>query len=190
MVLVDGHLRFSRVNLTKKDAKMQYENLKNLISTIKGTTFAGLDTLTEVKLKGGKKNPFQGRVQKKTTGANVMLYNDSSANVYGNMVKKRMVQEGKDPETFELKPRAWGVRIDNSPFIEHKDKYYLECIFISPGKSVYLVDGVETPKDEIEGLETEKKVSETAQGRIENKIILRTFSLDSIQEVRLKGTSS
>lgn len=167
---------------------MEYKNLKELVSTIKGTSFAGIDTLTEVKLKGGKKNPFQGRVQKKTTGANIMLYNDSSKNVYGNMVKKRMLEEGKDPETFELKPRVWGTRIENSPFIEHKDKYYLECIFVSPGKSVYLVDGVETPKEEIEGLETEKKVSETSQGGIENKIILRTFSLDSIEEVRLRGS--
>lgn len=169
---------------------MEYKNLKELVSTIKGTSFAGIDTLTEVKLKGGKKNPFQGRVQKKTTGANIMLYNDSSKNVYGNMVKKRMLEEGKDPETFELKPRAWGTRIENSPFIEHKDKYYLECIFVSPGKSVYLVDGVETPKEEIEGLETEKKVSETSQGGIENKIILRTFSLDSIEEVRLRGIAT
>ena len=167
---------------------MNYETLKEVIATIKGTTFAGIDTLTDVKLKGGKKNPFQGRVQKRTTGANIMLYNDSSSNVYGNMVKKRMLDEGKDPETFELKPRAWGMRVENSPFITHKDKYYLECIFVSPGKSVYLVDGVETPKEEIEGLETEKKESETSQGGIENKIILRTFSLDSIQEVRLKGT--
>lgn len=168
---------------------MEYKNLREIISTIKGTTFAGIDTITEVKLKGGKKNPFQGRVQKKTTGANVMLYNDSSKNVYGNMVKNRMIKEGKDPDTFELKPRTWGVRVENSPFIEHKDKFYLECIFISPGKSVYLVDGIETPKEEIEGLETEKKVSETSQGGIENKVILRTFSLDSIQEVRLKGTT-
>jgi len=168
---------------------MEYKNLKKIISTIKSTAIAEIDTTTQVKLKGGKKNPFQGRVQKRTIDANVMLYNDSSKNVYGNMVRDRMVEEGKDPDTFELKPRAWGVRIENSPFIEHKDKYYLECIFISPGKSVYLVDGVETPKEEIEGLETQKKVSETSQGGIENKVILRTFSLDSIEEVRIQRTT-
>ena len=164
---------------------MEYQQLKEALSAIEGTTVAGLDTLTDVKLKGGKKNPFQGRVQKRTVGAEVIVYNDSAVNVYANIVKKRMLEEAKDPETFELKPRAWGERIDNSPFIEHNNKYYLECIFTSPGKSVYLVDGVETPKEEIEGLETDKKVSETSQGGIEDKIILRTFSLDSIIELRI-----
>lgn len=169
---------------------MEYRTAQQIISKIDGNTTAEIDTITNVKLKGGKKNPFQDRVAKKTIGATVMLYNNSSENVYADMVKSRMVEEGKDPNEFTLKPRAWGERIENTPFIEHKEKQYLECIFVGAGKTVYLVDGEETPKEEIEGLETApRKVSEESQGGIEQKVTLRTFSLESILDIRLVETA-
>ena len=88
-----------------------------------------------MKLTGGKKNPFQGRVKKITDGANVMIFSGTAQNGYENMVKRRMLEEGKDPDTFVLGKRAWGTRIGETPFIEHNGKHYLECVFISPGKS-------------------------------------------------------
>lgn len=166
---------------------MRYEDISGVISQIEGESTATIETITEVKLKGGKKNPFQGRVQKRTVNAKVLLNNGSPESSYANKVKEQMVSEGKDPDTFVLKPRAWGERIGNTPFIEHKGKQYIECIFISGGDSVYLVDGTETPKDEIEGLEpTDKTPAETSQGGIEKKIVLRTFSLDSIQSLTIQ----
>jgi len=170
-----------------------YESLNEIISSIRGTTFAGITTRTQVKLKGGKKNPMQGRVEKLTEDANIIVYSNSEVSGYAAMVKRRMVKEGKDPEQFVMKPRAWGTRVGKSPFIKHNDKYYLECIFRSPGKTTYLLDGIPTPKEEIEGLPENKETSETkteaqekSQGGIEDKIIIRTFSLDSIISVKLK----
>ena len=138
-----------------------YLGLKQQIDQIKGTTFCGLTTLTSVKLKGGKKNPMQGRVTKKTEDANVILFSNTKDSGYVSIVRRRMISEGKDPDTFVPKPRAWGERVGNSPFIEHKGKHFLECFFISPGKSTYYLDGKEIDKDEIEGLETEKPKTET-----------------------------
>lgn len=165
---------------------MEYQAIKTAVDKVKGSTFISLDTLTEVKLTGGKKNPLQGRVQKATRGANVMIFNSTEQNGYENMIKRRMVEEGKDPSTFTLGKRAWGQRIEQSPFIDHNGKKYLECIFVSPGKSVYLVDGVETDKEDIEGIPVVKE-SEESQGGIENKVIIRSFSLDSITSVRING---
>lgn len=165
---------------------MDYEKLKAEVDKVKGSTFVSLDTVTDVKLTGGKKNPFQGRVKKITDGANVMIFSGTAQNGYENMVKRRMLEEGKDPDTFVLGKCAWGTRIGETPFIEHNGKHYLECVFISPGKSKYLVDGVETPKEEIEGIPEAKENTES-QGGIENKVVIRSFALDSISSVRMKG---
>lgn len=169
---------------------VNFEELQTLVNSVKGTTFAGLTTTTNVKLSGGKKNPQQGRITKRTESANIILFSNSEKSGYESMVRKRMISEGKDPEEFKLKPRAWGQRIGNSPFIEHNGKKYLECIFVSPGTTTYYEDGVEIDPDNIEGLPEKKEMTETqkeSQGGIENKVILRTFSLDSIVSIKIKN---
>jgi hypothetical protein len=165
---------------------MKYDDVKNVLNAVNGATFAGLDTVTQVKLKGGKKNPFQGRVTKLTKNSSVMLFTNKNSNAYENMVKRRLESEGKDSSSFELKARPWGSRIPNTPFVEHKDNKYLECIFLKGGESFYMVDGIETPKEKIEGLE-ERTSTEEAQGGLDNKVIIRTYSIDSIKELRVMG---
>lgn len=167
---------------------MNYDDLKVAISDIKGSTFVGIDTETVVKLKGGKKNEMQGRVTKVTEGANTMIFSEMAGSGYENMVKRRMVKEGKDPETFTVKPRAWGTRVEKSPFIEHKGKHYIECIFMASGKSHYLLDGVPIDAEEIEGLPEKRVETEESQGGVEDKVIIRTFALDSIKKIRINGT--
>lgn len=187
---MDSHQTFlDHLKVSKGEHKMEYAKLKELVETVNGTTFAGLDTFTDVKLKGGKKNLMQGRVTKRTSGSNVLLYSNSSVNGYESMVKRRMEKEGKDPEEFVLKPRAWGTRVGHSPFIEHNGKHYLECIFVSGGKSEYFLDGNPIEKENIEGLDDPKELPshEASQGGISEKIILRTYSLDSIERITLKG---
>jgi len=169
---------------------INYETLNEVISKVKGTTFAGITTRTQVKLTGGKKNPMQGRVEKLTEDSNIVVYSNAEVSGYGAMVKRRMLKEGKDPEEFVMKPRAWGTRVGKSPFIEHNGKYYLECIFRSAGKTTYLLDGKPIDKEEIEGLPEPKEKTEAqekSQGGIEDKIILRTFALESIVSVKLKN---
>jgi len=165
---------------------MNYDDVKNVLDKVNGATFAGLDTVTQVKLKGGKKNPLQGRVTKKTQGSTVMLFTNKNSNGYANMVKRRLEKEGKDAGSFELKPRTWGQRIDNTPFVEHKEKKYLECVFIKGGKSVYMVDDTEVDANEIEGLDN-PKVADVSQGGLDNKVIIRTYAIESIEKMRVMG---
>lgn len=169
---------------------MELKQLKEVLSTVNGATFAGIDTAVGVKLKGGKKNPMQGRVTKHTTGSNVILYANTDDSPYKAMVQRRMEAEGKDPSTFELKPRAWGVRDGKTPIILHNDKAYLEVIFIKGGKSQYFLDDEPIAKEDIEGMDdepVETEASKASQGGIEDKVVIRTYSLDSIKELRLMG---
>jgi hypothetical protein len=168
--------------------------LREIFSNVHGTSFVGLDTETVVKLKGGKKNEQQGRVTKKTIGSQVMVFSNTGQNGYENMVKRRLVEEGKDPESFKLGERAWGTRVPNLPIIEHeKDgvvKEYLEAIFQKAGKSEYFLDGMPINKEDIEGLDAIDSVEPlvpTGQGGLDEKVVLRTFSADSLLNVRVDG---
>lgn len=163
---------------------MKLETAQAAFETLEGGTFVGMDTVTDVKLTGGKKNPQQGRVTKRMTGAQVMCFTNSKTNAYDAMVRRRLEAEGKDPESFELGPRAWGHRITGTPFVEHNGKHYLEVIFMKSGAVQYLLDGQPVDETAIEGLPDRK---EGEQAGLEDKVVLRTFSLDSIVELRAMG---
>ena len=123
---------------------MRLETILNAVETISGAAFIGIDTDSIVSLKGGKKNPLQGRVHKVTLGSTVMCFQHKYTNGYENMVRRRLEQEGKDPDSFKLSPRVWGTRLPELPIVVHeKDgvvKHYLEVIFMQQGKSHYYLD--------------------------------------------------
>lgn len=159
------------------------------LATVQGSSIASIDTETQVTLKGGKKNPMQGRVTKRTEGGNIMLFTNSNSNAYDNMVRRRLAAEGKNPNDFKLSPRTWGVRVTDTPFVEHKGQLYVEAIYLNPPKVVkYFLDGVETAKSAIIGLEDRE---ESAQGGLseENKVPLRVYKLESIKCLRMGGNS-
>lgn len=165
---------------------MEYKVIKDIVDGIKGTRFASIDTTSQVTLLGGKKNSMQGRVTKKTIGSTVILA-VSAENVYANMVKKRLIEEGKDFTEFKLKPRAWGVRDGDTCFIKHNDKIYLECIFTKAGKSKYYLDDEEIETDKIEGFKEPAKVNEESQGGLEDKVVIRTYDINSLDAIRING---
>ena len=164
---------------------MKLETVKAALATLAGGTFVGIDTVTEVKLSGGKKNPQQGRITKATTGSQVMCFSNTNGSAYDAMVKRRLAAEGKDPETFVLGPRKWGQRVTGTVFIEHEGAHYLEVIFMKAGTSLYLQDGYPIAKELIEGLPESRE--DNGQGGLENKVVIRTYALDSIVAMRAMG---
>lgn len=168
---------------------MKPKSLVDAVKNITGASFIGLDTLTDVKLTGGKKNPMQGRVTKRMIGANVMAFANKNVNGYEAMIQRRLAAEGKDPATFKVGERAWGTRVPNMPIIEHqKDgdtKYYLEVIFLRPGNVEYLLDGAPVSKSDIEGLPEAGDGGD--QGGLENTVVIRAFAAESITELRIDG---
>jgi hypothetical protein len=139
-------------------------------------------------LQGGQGNPQQGRVTKRMTGAQIMVFQNRNVNGYEAMVRRRLTAEGKNPDSFQLGQRAWGTRVPDMPIVEHiKDghvKYYLEVIFLRPGRTEYLLDGVPVPEAQIQGLAARE---EGQQGGLDNRVIIRTFAADSVTEVRVNG---
>lgn len=165
---------------------MQLNTAQDAFSKLAGGTFVGIDTLTTVTLKGGRKNPQQGRVMKRVTGSRVMCFSNQNGSAYEAMVQRRLAAEGKDPSSFELGPRAWGTRITGTPFVEHNGAHYLEVIVLTAGQVEYLLDGMPVPRSEIEGLE-DRTANPDSQGGLDNKVIIRTFALDSITALRANG---
>lgn len=165
-------------------------DLRDILKNVSGMTFVGLDTMTRPLLKGGKKNVMQGRITKVIVGSSVMVFQNKTINGYEAMVKRRLEAEGKDSTNFQLGERKWGERIPDLPLVEHvKDgekKFYLEVIFLRAGEVFYFLDGSPIDKQDIEGLQ-EVAVSEDAQGGLDNQVIIRTFSVDSLLGVRIDG---
>ena len=150
---------------------------------LQGVAIGSLTSETVVTLTGGQKNPQQGRVVKRSEGANVMFFTNSTTNTYNNIVQKRLVAEQKNPADFVLGKRMWGERLPETPFVQHKGQLYVEVVFLHAPKVVkYFLDGVEVAKSAIIGL-PEKQ--EGAQGGLENKVILRDFKLSSIKEIKM-----
>ena len=164
---------------------MKLETAQRAFAALEGATFVGMDTETPVKLKGGMKNPQQGRVVKVQRGAQVMSFSNTNGSAYAAMVRRRLAEEGKDPDSFELGPRAWGERIAGTPFVEHKGNHYLEVIFLSAGETEYRLDGVTVPESVIEGLPP--KPESNGQGGLDRKVVIRTFKLENITELRAYG---
>lgn len=159
-------------------------NLATLLTDgINGANIVAIDTVTDVKLRGGKKNPHQGRVTKRVSGSNVMVFQNKSINGYDAMVKRRLTKEGKNPDTFVLSPRAWGKRLSGAPFVEHNGSYYVEVIFLHPGQTEYLLDGKLVDPATIEGMPAAKE--EATQGGLDDKVIIRTYKADSIKSITI-----
>jgi hypothetical protein len=156
--------------------------IEQLMTQVNGATFISIDTETPVKLTGGKNNPLQGRVVKRVTGSNVMVFQNKTTNAYENMVNKRLVEEGFEPQSFSVGPRTWGTRRQDSPFVDHDDNIYLEVIFLRAGDVQYLVDG-EVFEGHIDGLP--QSSSEGHQGGLENKVIIRTYNIDNIKSITI-----
>ena len=170
---------------------MKLKTVQLALAALHGGTFAGIDTLTDVVLKGGKGNPMQGRVKKRNLGSNVMVFSNTNKNSYEAMVKSRLAKEGKPVERFELSPRAWGERVPGTAFVRHtpkgsdKETWYLECIFMEPGLVNYEFNGKLIDPSMITGLPEGRESS--GQGGLENQVAIRSIKIDNIIAIRVFG---
>lgn len=128
---------------------------------------------------------MKDRVTKFVEGSNLIIFQNQNVNGYERMVKRRLEKEGKDPQTFKLSPRRWGVRIKGTPIVTHYDKWYLEVIFLRCGKVTYFLDGEEIDKGDIEGLDEDRVEGE--QGGLEDKVIIRTYTSHTIKKIVVNG---
>jgi hypothetical protein len=183
---------------------MNLEQMKALLMSFEGATFAGLDTVTVPTLKGGKANPFQGKLAKHCNGSRVMLFTNKKSSGYENKVKRHLEKAGLDPESFQMGALPWGERLPNSPLIVNKEKHYLQCVFLEAGTVEYRAteeiitngfldvgmshycNGDYVPKENIPGL-SDKTGSEHQGLERDSQVIVRTYALESIVALRAMG---
>ena len=155
---------------------------------VQGSSIASINTETVEELTGGKKNPMQGRVTKRTEGGKVMFFTNTNSNAYNNMVKRRLEAEGKDANNFTLGKRTWGERMPETPFVQHNNQLYVEVVYLAAPKIIrYFFDGVAIAKEAIIGLKENK--AEGAQGGLENKVVIRTYKLENVKQIKMGDLS-
>lgn len=192
------------------------QNILDVLETVKGSSFASIDTMTEMGLRsrldeskepsdvlsavvrafkraGLKKNPYIGKIFRRVDSTSVQLFTNSNTNGYENMVKRRLENEGKSADDFTVGKPVWGSRIKNLPIVEHNGEYYLECIVQGPGTATYYFDTenaknryVEIPYSEIIGTSPVSN-SGNGQGGLEGRVVIVRYRLSSIRGIRVGG---
>lgn len=169
-------------------------NLRSLLETkLNGAGFVTITAVTEPKLnktlpgpEGRVPNPFFGHVLK-TSKLNCQIFQNKVINGYEAMVKRRLVAEGKDPESYTVQPRKWGVRLPNLPIIEHEGQYYLEVIIHKTLSSEYLHNGKPIQPSQIRGWPSVGDNRTPQQGGLEEQVEIRAIKLSNIETITVGG---
>lgn len=154
--------------------------LQNILLNFKGYSFAGLQTLTDARAKKTD-NPFKDKIVLKESQllVNVGFH-------YSNSLVSQAKRENVSTD-FDVQPRKWGIRLPNSPLVEHKGNFYLEAKVEKVFQTRFTdVDGIELSKEDVLPFLPKKRESAT-QDRLEKKVYLRDFKLASIQKFAFDG---
>lgn len=153
---------------------MTRDDFIELLAKVRGCTFAALDAET---------SPSPG-VRKTTTNEQVLLFSMRSGSGYENMVKRRLAELGRDPDTFSVGDLPWGRRIDNTPCIAHAGNIYVQMVVIKPGMSECFV-GNHSVNCAAFG---KKMQSGYGQGLPDDRrVVVHTYKLESIVRLTLLG---
>tara|TARA_Y100000310_G_scaffold274651_1_gene290763 strand:- start:1534 stop:2082 length:549 start_codon:yes stop_codon:yes gene_type:complete len=98
---------------------------------------------------------------------------------YSNSLYSMASKEGKEI-VFDIKPRQWGQRIDGTPLVQLRDKYYLEakCERVIE-MDYYDQEGNKLDKEEMSQFLPKSKKSST-QAELTGEVVLRDYSLDNL----------
>jgi hypothetical protein len=160
--------------------KLSLIGLQDILLNFKGYSFAGLQTLTDARAKKTD-NPFKNKIVLKESQllVNVGFH-------YSNSLVNQAKRENVSTD-FDVQPRKWGIRLPNSPLVEHKGNYYLEAKVENVFQTRFTdVDGNELDKQDVLPFLPKKRESAT-QDRLEKKVYLRDFKLASIQKFAFDG---
>ena len=160
----------------KTFVKPSTQSIIDLLINFNGHSFIGLTTLTDARAK--KTNNPYGKILKKTKLlANIGFH-------YKNSLNNQAKREGKEID-FDIKPRRWGVRMENTPLVKHKEKYYLEYKAENVQSVEYYTEqGEELTKEQVQEFLPKKSTSST-QRELTKKIILRDVAIENILSLRI-----
>lgn len=141
----------------------------------KGTQFVTIVAKTQPKL---SKNPL-GPIFKVSRVNICVNWN------YRNSVNLQRMREGNE-DTFVPKPRPWGTRLPNSPFVEHKGELYLEAkVEKSLDYRYENANGDIIENSIVNPYLPQRKQSSTQQ--TEKEIIIRDYIVENIIGITMQG---
>ena len=134
------------------------------------------------------KTTGMGERIRKTVTVNPLI---GSSMEYKNSINRRLEKQGREP-IDQPKPRKWGARIPNSPFVEHTTKAgeyhkYLEANFLGTPQTRWFLDGVEVPYSEVAPYLREKQTADTYDLG-EDAPRWRDIRLDHVDEIQVNHT--
>ncbi len=161
----------------------------NKVSNAAKNTNIELVSLTEVKMnKTGKDengnkipNPYFGCIQKRSHVVGEIKYN------YMDLVNRQRINEGKEA-TFVPSERVWGDS-DGALVSKPDGAIYLNVRVIKSNKTDYFYNGNPIEKSKIEAfLPSSNSSSSKEKQGVKEEIIVRTYKLASIQQIKLGAT--
>lgn len=160
--------------------------LKEFLQGIKGSTIATILVETSPNMvKTG--NPYWGRVKKRSRVNGIIGFSYESC-VNNQRVREanpQTIEEVSNVEKFFAQLRSWGKRIQGTPLVEHKGKYYLEMKVERVLDSGYYIGDNLIDKALVEQYLVKKKESEIQ--KVVKPVILRDYSLESIKSIIVNG---
>jgi hypothetical protein len=158
---------------------VEYDQVIDILSAIRGATFAAIDTDTM---------PKPG-IRRVSIGEVVILFTNDKSSGYENMVRRRLTEVGKNPDDFNASALPWGTRVEGTPLIEHGGKFYLQTILLKEGKETFFI-GSGPAAVEISREDYLSVVKPTDYGKYQNglerAVVIRTYRLDHILELRIQ----
>lgn len=160
--------------------------LQQLLQNLGACKFVSMVTETVPPLKSPKTNKLYNedgspRIVKRSK---VTLATGDNLD-YKSIVNRRLKKQGED-EIGEVKPRQWGERVPNTPFVIHKGQLYLETLILGVSDTRYFFDGKEVQKSEISQYLNEKPNSDT-YNLDSSAPIWRDYKLSNIRQVTTDG---
>jgi hypothetical protein len=161
-------------------ATLTIEQLKPLLASALGAQIITIVARTDARLRKTD-NPF-GHVEKITRVNGMVNWN------YGRAVRNQQLREGSSG-VFRASERAWGTRLKNSPFVEHKGELYLEVKIQHVLSTRYEnAVGVEIAAEQLASLLPTRHSNAAHQG-VEREVILRDYALRNIETITLAGAT-
>jgi hypothetical protein len=151
------------------------QELLEIVAKQKGTTFISIETETEQKLLGGKNCPLKGLIKRSKVNGAIGIH-------YTNSVNNQRIREEKEAD-FVAQPRTWGIRLEGTPLVQHKDNYYLEVKVQSTQKPDYFFNGKRIDSEEVKPYLPQNKTRQD----LNKEVILRDYNISSIKRIKIDG---
>ena len=138
----------------------------------RGHGFGSIKALTDARLLKTD-NPVPDALKYAEVQINWGIWN------YSNSLYSMASREGKEI-VFDVKPRQWGERMDGTPLVHYRNKYYLEakCERVIE-MDYYDQEGNKLDKEEMSQF-LPKRYKSSTQAKLDGEVVLRDYSLDNL----------